>query len=364
MTSEIDAFLRLKMSPGVGDRRISALVELFGSGVSALRAAEAQGSLFDPLQDPPAFSTWGEKGIRALPMTDGDYPAVLRELTDPPPLLFLKGRERLLGDPSVAIVGSRRATEGGRSVAEALGRRLGAAGITVVSGMALGIDGAAHRGALSVGGKTVAVLGSGLDVVYPPGHRGLFKELGKRGLLVSEFLPWEAALPHHFPKRNRIIAALVQAIIVVEAGERSGALITVDHGLDMGRDILAVPGSLQNPQARGTNALIRDGARLISDPEAILDEFPLLLEQAAAARRMDPEGADRDPAEDLSLPPPEATVPRDLQALWRALGPEPRGVDTLAEGVGLTPGEVLAGLSMLELLGRASRCPGMRYRRA
>jgi DNA processing protein len=363
VTPEVEAFLRLKMTPGVGDRRISALVGKLGSGASALRAVLAQGTLFQPPEAPPSASRLEKRGVRALPMTSEDYPATLRELSDPPPLLFLKGRESLLRGPAVAIVGARRATEGGRSVAEVLGRTLGAAGFTVVSGLALGIDGAAHRGALSVGGRTLAVLGSGLDVVYPPGHRGLFREIGTRGLLLSEFLPWEGAFPHHFPKRNRIIAALARAIIVVEAGERSGALITVDHGLDLGREILAVPGSLRNPQARGTNALIRDGARLIADPESILDEFPTLVEELAAARDNQPEGMDGGSLEDRYPRGLEVRVPKELLPLWKVLGPEPRGVDTIAEAVGLTHGEVLAGLSALELQGRVSRCPGMRFRR-
>ena len=363
MTPEVEAFLRLKMTPGVGDRTISALVGRLGSGASALRAIQAQGKLLEPPEASPPSTSWEGRGVRALPMTSETYPGALRELSDPPPLLFLKGRERLLHGPAVAIVGARRATEGGRNVAEALGRILGAAGFTVVSGLALGIDGSAHRGALSVGGNTVAVLGSGLDVVYPPGHRRLFREVGTRGLLLSEFLPWEAALPHHFPKRNRIIAALARAIIVVEAGERSGALITVDHGLDLGREILAVPGSLLNPQARGTNALIRDGARLIAAPEAILDEFPALVEELAAARGSDREDPGQEPL-GYQLPcGPEAGLPQELRSLWRALGPEPSPVDTIAKAVGSTHGEVLAGLSTLELLGRASRCPGMRFRR-
>ena len=362
-TSEIDAILRLKMSPGVGDRRISALLKELGSGAAALNAARAQGELLGRPDDSPPPSAWRKRGLRALPLTCAAYPASLRELPDPPPLIFLKGMEALLHGPAVAIVGARRATEGGRAIAEALGRKLGAAGITVVSGMAIGIDGAAHRGALSVQGRTVAVLGSGLEVVYPPGHRGLFRELAAKGLILSEFLPWEAALPHHFPKRNRIIAALARAIIVVEAGERSGALITVDHGLDLGRDILAVPGSLQNPQARGTNALIRDGARLITDPETVLDEFPLLVEEAAASREADFRNQDPERVPDPSPPPGRGDVPGDLRAFWVVLGPEPKGVDTLAEGLGLSPGEVLAGMSALELLGRAHRCPGMRFRR-
>jgi len=231
---EVRALLCLKGQGRLGDGAIRKVVDSFGSGVAALKAKDLQ---FDLLKGPPEvapISQWLEAGFGILPMTSPRYPAALSELTDPPPVLFWKGKLELLDRPAVAIVGSRRATEVGRRSAETLGRILAEGGVTVVSGMALGIDGAAHRGALQGGGQTAAVLGSGFRVIYPKGHRSLFKEIGERGLLLSEFLPDEPPLPHHFPKRNRIIAALVRAVIVVEAGRKSGALITVDHGLDLG----------------------------------------------------------------------------------------------------------------------------------
>ena len=349
---EIEALLRLKEIPRLGDRGIWALIRAHGSGVGALKGAGIQGRLWDGGEAGFPLQRWKEDGLRLRPVTSPRYPQSLLALTDPPPLLFLKGREELLTRPAVAVVGTRKATEGGRRTAEALGRVLAGAGITVVSGMARGIDGAAHRGALEAGGDTVAVLGSGLAVVYPPTHRALFREIGKRGLLVSEFLPTEKALPHHFPRRNRIIAALAQAIVVVEAGERSGAFITVDHGLDLGREILAFPGSIENSQAVGSNALLREGARLLTRPEAILEELPGLVEAAA--------GPDGGGGEGLSLPP---GLPGELLPLWGALALEPQGVDELAGEAQLTPQETLAGLSALELMGRAHRCPGMRFRR-
>jgi len=365
IAQEAAALLRLKMCPGLGDRRISALVNEHGSGKAALRAVRSQGHLFESKESPPSVDAWRKRGIQAVPMTSPDYPSALLNLTDPPPLLFLKGRPALLHGPAVAIVGARRATEGGRDIAEALGRVLGSAGIIVVSGMARGIDGAAHRGALQAGGDTLAVLGAGLEVIYPRAHGTLFKEVGRRGLLLSEFLPWETARPHHFPKRNRVIAALARAIVVVEAGERSGAFITVDHGLDLGREILAVPGALRNPQARGTNALIRDGARLLTSPEAILDELPELAKEAAA-RGGGSRALNASPPMEECVPCPvgegEGAGGR-LDSLWKALGPGPEVVDVLADRAGLTPAEALAGLSSLELLGRATRCPGMRFRR-
>jgi DNA processing protein len=283
----------------------------------------------------------------------------LLELEDPPPLLFLKGRAVLLHRPAVAIVGARAATEVGRRMAEAMGRLLAAAGVTVVSGLARGIDAAAHAGALAAGGDTVAVLGAGMEARHPASSRALLREIGHRGLLVSEFLPSEPALPHHFPRRNRVIAALARAVVVVEAGERSGALITVNHALDLGREVLAVPGSVENPRARGTNALLRDGAGVLPYPEAVLEALPELVAEAREAGKPTTGPGALDLALEL-VPPP----PRGLEPVWRALGPEPRGLDQVAGLAGLEPAEALAGLAALELGGWALQCPGMRFRRA
>ncbi len=347
LPEEVAAFVRLKTSGRMGDRRIRELVDAHGSGTEALRRGSAQRSLWSADPGDHDLSSFCEAGGQVIPMTSPDYPPSLLELVDPPPLLFLRGRSRLLTAPSVAIVGSRKATPLGRRVAEDLGRLLSGAGITVVSGLALGIDGAAHRGALGGSGSTVAVLGSGLDVVYPSSHRKLCGEVQEEGLLVSEFFPSEQALPFHFPKRNRIIAALAQAVIVVEARERSGALITVDHALDLGRDILAVPGSVDNPQARGSNALIRDGARPITDPDGVLEEFGALIPDEAAARS--PSSA------------PPALSPQ-LQELWTALSGDPQCLDHLAHKAAVSHGDALAGLTALELEGWAVRCPGMHFR--
>ena len=285
-------------------------------------------------------------------MTSERYTGLLRELSDPPPLIFFRGRSELLSGPSVAIVGSRRATEAGRRTATTLAKTLSAAGITVVSGMALGIDGAAHRGALVGGGSTVAVLGSGLRVVYPRAHRALFQELGSKGLVLSEFLPGEKALPHHFPRRNRIIAALSQAVIVVEAGRKSGALITVDHGLDLGREVLAVPGSVQNPQAAGSNGLLSEGARVVLDPEVILEDLRA-LGLSVPNRGGSYAGSNQDPP----------GMPSELAGLWAALPGNPLGVEEIAKEAAMSFPEALAGLSALEMGGWAEGCPGMRFRR-
>ncbi len=349
---EVRAFLRLKGVPRLGDRGIRELVEAHGSGVEALEVTGTQTDLLEI--DPPADlrDALRENGVTVLPMTSPRYPQALLELTDPPPLIFLKGDLGLLDGRAVAIVGSRRATVVGRRAAETLAGLLGGAGVTVVSGMALGIDGAAHRGALGAGGATVAVLGSGFGVSYPRAHKALSHEIAGKGLLVSEFLPDEPALPHHFPKRNRIIAALSQAVIVVEAGKKSGALITVDHGLDLGRDVLALPGSVENPQAEGTNALLREGARVIPDPVQILDELTGL------GWTFDP--ADLHPAGSTS---PSEDVPADLRRIWTVLDDTPKSAEEVARAAVIRLPDALAGLSALELGGWALQRPGLRFQR-
>ena len=260
------------------------------------------------------------------------YPQVLLELTDPPPVLYLRGRLDLLAGRRIAIVGSRAATPVGRRAAERISRDLSAAGVTVVSGMAFGIDGAAHRGALGECGGTIAVLGSGPDRPYPSAHRELYERIATEGLLVSEFPPGEMPRPYHFPRRNRIIAALASGVVVVEAARKSGALITVDHALDLGREVFGVPGSLENPQAEGVHALIREGAHLVTSAAEILETM--------------------------------GWVPADLGPLFAEvegsgirLDRTPRSLDELVEGSGLSPAKLLSLLTRMEMEGRAVRGP-------
>ncbi len=354
--AEATAFLRLKGNPRLGERRIRVLVDAHRSAQGALAAAQAQRQLWDWPAEEHELESWLREEMDIIPMTSSRYPDSLRALVDPPPLLFLRGRAELLDSPCVAIVGSRRATEGGRRTAETLGNRLSLGGVAVVSGMALGIDGAAHRGALNGGGNTVAVLGSGLRIVHPPSHRSLLRRIAATGLAVSEFLPSEPALPFHFPKRNRIIAALAEAVIVVEAGERSGALITVEHALDLGRDVLVVPGSVENPQCRGSNGLLRDGARVLPDPEAVLEELPELAARGTV-------GAWPPAGGSPGKSPGSLPVPRELRGLWNVLSSEASAVEELARRASMSPGEALAGLSALELAGLVVQCPGLRFQR-
>lgn len=260
---------------------------------------------------------------------DADYPASLEQLPQPPARLFAVGRLELLQRPTAAVVGTRRASPYGVRVAREFGRAIAAAGGTVISGLARGIDAAAHCGALEGGGATVAVLGTGLGVVYPAGHRALQARIGAEGLLLSEEPPDERAGPGSFPRRNRIIAALSRLVVVVEAGERSGALNTVDHALDLSREVAAVPGPIDAPECRGSNTLLRTGAQVATDVADVL----ALLKLTPSARY---------------VPTPGHT---GECAVWEALAHGAADLDTLTARSGLPVRECLAAVTSLELAG-------------
>ena len=286
-------------------------------------------------------------GLGVIGYFDPAYPEVLRQIPDPPLALWFTGAlASLTHAPAVAVVGSRRATPEGLALARRLGRGLAEAGITVVSGLARGIDAAAHRGALDAAGSTVAVLGSGADVIYPAGHRDLAGEVVGRGSLVSELPPGTPPLPRHFPLRNRIISGLSRAVVVVQASDRSGSLITARMALEQGRDVLAVPGGVAAGQHRGCHALIQDGARLVETVEDILDEIGWRPE--GAARRRDPSDASANPQADLGL------------AAHMTPG-APADLDALATRTGRDAGDLLAELVRLELAGRVARLPGGQF---
>jgi DNA processing protein len=231
-----------------------------------------------------AFKEWGaideeldrleKMGARVITIRDDEYPASLREIPDPPLILYKKGPLHTEG-PALAIVGSRRATEEGMNLSEKIGETLSSLGITVVSGLARGIDAAAHKGALTGTGKTIAVLGCGLDIVYPWENKRLSEAIAEGGAIFTEYGLGESPLPRHFPERNRIIAGLARGILVIEASERSGSLITARLGLEFGKNVMAIPGSIFNEESKGTNALIKQGARLVDTIEDIIGEcFP------------------------------------------------------------------------------------------
>lgn len=312
-------------------------------------------------------------GVRVIGIYAMDYPARLRTLYDPPIALFVKGAlpsdARMLG-----IVGSRRASPYGRHVAAELAAGMAMRGFTIVSGMALGADAAAHEGCLRAGGRTVAVLAGGVDVIYPPEHADLYERIAAQGAVVSEMPPGAPTTRASFPIRNRIISGLSIGVIVVEAPEKSGALITAAHALEQGREVFAVPGSVNSAQSRGTHQLLRDGARLVETVDDVLEE--LGLQVTAAPRKAAPAGPDwdalsgaaptpktepRKPEPPPAVVTPSPVLPPEETTLLRLLSTTAKHMDALIEESGLTPSQVNAALLMLELKGLAQRRPGNHY---
>jgi DNA processing protein len=337
------------------------LLDRHGEPTRALRA-HAGGRRAMPTSAPGrAEPNPGESSAAAaIPFWDARYPVGLWRLADPPPVLFFVGDPTLPARPALAIVGTRRCSEYGRRVSAAIAQAAGARGVVVVSGMAQGIDAAAHRSAAPTG--TVAVLGCGLDVLYPRAHRRLRDEIAARGLLLSEFPPGTPPLKHHFPRRNRLIAGLSSALVVVEAPHRSGAQNTVTHALDIGLEVGSVPGPIDRPSCAGSNRLLRDGAAVITEPRDAL---------ALVSGVGDPAGACRTEGALGRAWPVSGSRPTDLPerggggaaALWSALGPEPEPIDTIAGRAGLSASDASAKLLELELAGAARRWPGARYSR-
>ena len=282
---------------------------------------------------------------RVIAWHDPDYPIALRTVASAPLLLFTAGDAALLQDPAVAIVGTRSASAGGRTLANQFAHRFASTGLTVVSGLAAGIDGAAHEGALEAGGSTIAVLGSGPDLCYPAQHRGLHARIAERGLLVSEYPPGTQPLRDHFPARNRIIAGLSLGTLVVEAAMRSGALITAQFAAEASREVWAIPGSVHNPQSRGCHRLIRDGAHLVESPEDVL------LDLAPTLGRVVSEPPGRKPPA-LNAPNPATDGwDDDHKTVWSALGHDPIPMDAIADRTALTPAKLSSILLTMELQG-------------
>jgi DNA processing protein len=278
-----------------------------------------------------------EGRIRAVTWSDPAYPIALTTIADPPPLLWVRGAIDALSLPSVAIVGSRAASPYGLSVAAQLASDLAARGLIVVSGLARGVDSAAHRGALAVGGTTVAVLGSGADVIYPPEHAALADEITVQGAVISELVPGTPPLPWCFPLRNRIISGLSRAVVVIEAGEKSGSLITARCALEQGREVLAVPGNVLSGRNRGAHALLRDGAKIVESADDILDELGM-------------------------APSPPRGQTLDTDSVLACLPPgEACDLDLIAERSGLQPSRLLPRLFELELQGQVRRVGGGRF---
>lgn len=276
--------------------------------------------------------------LAPLAWDDGQYPVALASITDPPFVLWTRGQVSALHRPAVAIVGARAASPYGTAVAEQLAADLVAHGVVIVSGLARGVDSAAHRGALSGGGSTVAVLGCGADIIYPSEHAALATEIEAAGAVISELAPGTRPLPHFFPLRNRIISGLSRAVVVIEAGEKSGSLITARCALEQGREVLAVPGNVLSGRYRGGHALLRDGAKIVESADDILEELGVASRPAVPGKAAPP-----DPILDCLTPG------------------EPSDLDQIAAQTGLNSARLLARLFDLELTGRVKRTGGGRF---
>jgi DNA processing protein len=372
---ELGSWLRLSLTPGVGDESARKLLAAFGppdrifaQTESALRQVVSATQARHLLNTPDGWAelnreTWEwlqsphAQGVAhaVVTLSDADYPAPLLRIPDPPLMLYALGQTALLpqlnAERSLAMVGSRNPTPQGLANARELARSLAGSGLTIVSGMALGIDGAAHDGALLGAGPqalaTIAVVGTGLDRVYPRQHRELAHRIAQHGLILSEYPLGTPPLNAHFPKRNRLIAGLSQATLVVEAALQSGSLITARQALEQGRDVMAIPGSIHSAQAKGCHALIKQGAKLVESAQDVLEE--------------------------LRLPDPFAQVPLALEAsstdidsedeLLQLMGHDPVGLDALHARCGWPTARLQAQLLELELMGQVGRLPGGLFQR-
>lgn len=358
---ERDAALCLHLITGVGPRVFGDLIGRFGSAVKVLNAAPADirdvpgigpGLLAkivaakDDLKISDQLKICRQHDIQIYDQTSEHYPAQLKEIYDPPTILFGRGQLQPVDSLAIAIVGSRHATHYGKTVAENLARGLSLAGFTIVSGMARGIDAAAHRGALTSGGRTIAVLGGGLLKMYPPEHADLATEISHQGAVLSEAFPTSAPKAGSFPKRNRIVTGLSLGLIVVEAGDRSGALISARLAMEQGREVFAVPGRIDSRMSRGCHQLIRDGAKLVECVDDVLEELGPL----ATPTRVDSATTIHHPAE-LKLTEQESLV-------LNAITNEPTEFDLIVSNTGLPPARVLSTISVLEIRRLVKRISG------
>ncbi len=347
-----DAALRLSLVPGIGPRIYQHLLDHFGSAENVLSAAPAQlrevegvgakvaGAIALACQQvdiEPQLQICSEHNISILIKGSEQYPERLTEIYDPPNVLYMRGNIVAADSVAIAIVGTRHASSYGIKTAERLARGLSLAGFTIVSGLARGIDSAAHRGALAAGGRTIAVFGSGLLNIYPPEHAELAAEIANQGALVSEYLPHQAPKSGAFPQRNRIVTGLSLGVIVVEAADRSGALISARLANEQGREVFAVPGRIDSRTSRGCHALIRDGAKLVESVDDVLDELGPLASPAT----IDSEHTIRHPAE-LKLTEQETQILQHIET-------EPTAVDTIIQESGLPASRVLSTVSVLEI---------------
>jgi DNA processing protein len=348
------AWLRLTLIPGIGGETQRKLLAAFGlpeaifaAGQSEVRAVIGNKADllfdFDTQEAVDRTISWAdEPGHSILTLADTTYPPSLLEIADPPNVLYVRGNPALLQKRGLAMVGSRNATPQGLQTAENFARTLAAKGLTIISGLALGIDAAAHRGALAAGGETVAVIGTGADRLYPARNKDLALQIVEHGAIVSEFPLGTPVLAANFPRRNRIISGLSCGVLVVEAATESGSLITARLAGEQGREVFAIPGSIHSPVARGCHKLIRQGAKLVETANDVLEELGQF------------ETIDS---------PDTASVANDENLVLAALGHDPCGLDQLVERTGLGADQLLGELLTLELAGQLACLPGNRYQR-
>lgn len=389
LTAEQRALFTLTLVNGLGPRLIRALIDRFGSAQAVLRATPAQLSqvphvsdrlsvdfrqALDAMNIDEALALLTRHQVHLVFADGPEYPPALTRIKYPPPLLYVRGEITTADDNAIAIVGSRNCTAYGRRMAERLGADLARAGWTIVSGLARGIDACAHRGALEAGGRTIAVLAGGLSAIYPPEHAELAGQVQQSGALVTEFNMHMEPLPVLFPMRNRIISGMSRAVVVVEANQRSGALITVKHALEQDRDVFAVPGAVDSSASAGTLQLLRDGARLVRSADDILEDMkgitPRSLFAAPPQEPVSPTdesglaerpATDSEPITTSAGPPAELDEPQ--RRIWEFLGGQVRSPDEMIQELGLGASQLAVLLMTLEMKKVVRRLPGNRYER-
>lgn len=378
LDAELRAWLALLLAPGLGPRRVAKLLDAFGSPEAACEAPSQalaglglSETMIAALRAPDATMVeaalvWaGHDDATVVTRTDPLYPPRLAEVPTAPSVLFVRGDPGLLQEPQLAIVGSRNPTVGGVQTTKAFASHLAGLGLVITSGMATGIDSAAHLGALE-SGRTIAVLGTGPDRVYPAANRELARRIAAEGALVSEFPPGTGPQSSHFPRRNLTISGLSLGTLVTEAAPRSGSLITARYAAEQGREVFAIPGSIHNPLARGCHALIRDGAKLIDSVDQLLEELAPQL-QGFLAAPVTGGGPEARTAITSQLQPSLVMATPELDADYRRLlermGHDPVALDELVERTGFSAQEVSSMLLLLELQGHVSCLPGGRFGR-
>jgi DNA processing protein len=356
--ARVEAWASLHLLPGVSARTVFALLKSFGGPAEVLVASTASLTRVVPAETAAAIGrgpdrtalastlAWlKEAGHALIAWDDAEYPRALLTISGPPPVLFFRGRSELLNREALAIVGSRNATPQGIETAEAFAETLSSAGLTIVSGLALGIDAAAHRGGLAGGGSSLGVVGTGIDRVYPAANRDLACRLADSGGILSEFPLGTPPLPANFPRRNRLISGLARGVLVVEATYASGSLITARFAAEQGREVFAIPGSIHSPFSKGSHRLIKDGAKLVETAQDVLEE--LGMAQPRGPR----------------VPPTTGGAKGNAERVLTALGHDPAGVDALTTRSGLPAEVVTVALVELELAGQIASLPGGLYQK-